>query len=772
MTASVALGIFLLVMDAGTTKGPPQNLDAGTGADAESPESGIPQPVDALPVPVVVQSEPAPPLAPSSVATRLVRGRLFTKGTRTPLVAARVGLGPLSETATDSGDDGAFQLEVPAQAKRLFIQCPGHESATVDIDFNNEMVIRLLPRTSGERFTTVVLAEPEQAPSIPLEKEEIQKTAGSMGDPFRVVESLPGVVQAIWPMPLYAIRGANPGNTGYFIDGVRAPALFHFALGPSVVHPYFLEQIEFFPGGYPIDHGRYVSGIVTAKTATPATDALHMSADIRLFDAGGIVATPFDNGRGTVAVAGRYSYTGYLLSAFSSAYALDYWDYQARADYRLGPGKLTFFAFGSGDSLRQKDPDTVNWGPGITQTIPPGIAEVRFHRAQLRWDGRWLAGRWSAAMVVGTDESKTSLTSVFTMPIGSRMAIVAPRLMADWSLWRWLDVNAGVDGELQWIKPERLKSTADTGLVDNYQTDLFADRSPVSLGAFAGLTARPFKGLVLVPGVRYDWYWEEGTRVAAASPRLSARWQATPLVMLKTTVGQYNQLPSLPLGVPGFESFGLKSYGLQRSRQVSFGVESKVLGLLGLDLQTDVTGFYQRLRLSDMRSTLLPDPQAKDLLETRPAESYGIEVLIRRPSKHRLHGWLAYTLAYSNRLVDGVVAPSDWDQRHILNLVLACRLPRDYSVSTRFHYNTGRPFPLFDTRSEFVAYSRLPSFPQLDLRGDKRFRFETFVMDVYLELINSTLSREVYDRRREQNGEITENAYRLVLPSAGVHVEW
>jgi hypothetical protein len=70
------------------------------------------------------------------------------------------------------------------------------------------------------------------------------------------------------------------------------------------------------------------------------------------------------------------------------------------------------------------------------------------------------------------------------------------------------------------------------------------------------------------------------------------------------------------------------------------------------------------------------------------------------------------------------------------------------------------------------GYIHLPGFPQLDLRADKRFVFDTFVLDAYLELVNSTLSREVYDVKHQASGVIHENYYRLVLPSAGVHVEW
>jgi len=52
-------------------------------------------------------------------------------------------------------------------------------------------------------------------------------------------------------LPYCYVRGAPPSSVGYFVDGVRIPYLYHFALGPSVLNPALVEQIELYPGGYP-----------------------------------------------------------------------------------------------------------------------------------------------------------------------------------------------------------------------------------------------------------------------------------------------------------------------------------------------------------------------------------------------------------------------------------------------------------------------------------------------------------------------------------------
>ena len=755
--------LVAVALDAGADAGAE---DAGAMAEAGRVEAYMPADAGAEAGESVAAEPPA--------SLPVLSGRVLARGTRDPLAGAQVrvilGNGATSDSETD--ERGGFTLTVRSGPCEVRVRYPGFEPFSRKFEVGERgvsgLVLRMQPRLTGDRYETVVTAAPERAPAVPVAREELTHTPGAFGDPFRVVESLPGVVQALWPLPMYAIRGANPGNTGFFIDGVRAPALFHFALGPSVIHPFFLDEMQFYPGGYPIEYGRYVSGIVTTRTAAPATDRLHVSADVRLFDAGGIAATPFDDGRGTVAMAGRYSYTGFVLSAFSSEYSLDYWDYQLRIEHRLGPGRLTLFAFGSGDTLQQKHPDPLQWN----SNIQAGLAQLMFHRVQLRWDGGVLGGHLLASALVGLDDSTVSNTQLFALPISSRMLMAAPRLGMSWSLGRWVDLEVGGDAEAQRLRPQSLLAFLGGGLGSYYQTDLFRDRSALSAGGYAGLTIKAGDRLRLTPGLRYDGYFEQNTQTGALSPRLSLRYRVARETWLKGHVGQFSQMPSLPVGVPGFESFGLQDYGLQQSRQGSLGVETGLGDRDGADLSFETTVFYQRLHVTDVRSSLSLDPQARDFLEPRNGESYGIEVMLRRPMRHRLYGWLSYTLSRSLRLVDGVIAPSDWDQRHVLNLVTGYRFPRGYAASARFHYNTGRPYPIYDPRSGWVDYQRLPAFPQLDLRGDKRFVFDRYLMDVYVEVVNATMSREVFDEKLHVDGTMVQRAYRLVLPSIGVHIEW
>jgi hypothetical protein len=271
------------------------------------------------------------------------------------------------------------------------------------------------------------------------------------------------------------------------------------------------------------------------------------------------------------------------------------------------------------------------------------------------------------------------------------------------------------------------------------------------------------------PGLRAVAYREQATTRGALEPRLAARVGLTEGLSVDMTVGRFSQMPSLPIGLGAFEAFGLADLGLQTSTQLALGVETRLPGALTLR----VVGFQQWMTVSDLFSQFNRDVTNEDFLVTRPARGYGTELMLRLPDRARVTGWLAYTLSWSTREVDGVAAPSDWDQRHILNLVVATKLGAGWTVGGRFHFNTGRPYPTL-TEHNTMELVRLPSFWQIDLRAAKRVIYDRFTLDWFVELGNATLTREVTALQRFEmdTGPLEQVGFRIVLPSVGIHAEW
>ncbi|MBL8742378.1 MAG: Plug domain-containing protein, partial [Myxococcales bacterium] len=102
-----------------------------------------------------------------------------------------------------------------------------------------------------EPIEVEVREPPKAADATTFTRAEVRSIPGTFGDPFRVVESIPGVVPLVSGVPYYYVRGAPPGTVSYTLDGIRVPLLFHLGLGPSVVHPALIDSVEVVPGPTP-----------------------------------------------------------------------------------------------------------------------------------------------------------------------------------------------------------------------------------------------------------------------------------------------------------------------------------------------------------------------------------------------------------------------------------------------------------------------------------------------------------------------------------------
>ena len=739
-----ALLAVTLLVGAGVAQADADARDAGVDSrdgpitpDAGAPDGGGP---DAL--------APAPPAPPVGH----VVGRILAKGTRAPVAGASLTADVNEVGATDAHGD--FDVAIPCGHRRLTVQAPGFDRLTTEVDVCDDalkpLTLRLAPSSGRPSFETVVRTKAIQ-PAVRLTQEELTQTPGTLGDPLRAIETLPGVATVAWPAPIYAVRGSNPGNTGFFLDTVRVPALFHFALGPSVIHPYFFDSIEFFPGGYPARFGRYAAGIVAADTRAPATDRVHASVDVRLYDAGALVSAPLP-GNGAVVVAGRYSYTAALVSLLDDNVRVEYWDYQLRADRRVGPVQLTLLAFGSKDVLIPN------------QSNPADEIDLGFHRVSLRAIAPFAGGRVQGSVAFGTDHTRAPILDAYPIIVDAISA--APRL-AYLRSFAAADVAVGFDGELGRYEPVLIGM-----LHPDSAWDLGKRRDAALLAGYASATVRALPRVLLTPELRFDSYSVGAGYAQDLAPRLTARVALRDDTTIRAAGGRFTQLPSLPLQIPGADAFGLALLGLQASWQASLGVETTRFA----SFELAATTYVQRYVLTDLRDPRPsdPDPLASDFLVKRDAVSYGLELLARRPLTQRLYGWLSYTLSNNLRSYGGgAVGPSDWDQRHIFNLVLGYRWGHT-TLGGRAHFNTGRPYVTYDSTygTATESFQRLPSFYQVDVRVDRRFVYDRFILDFYIELVNASLSRQVYAVKPAYGGGVEQESFRIVLPSIGVRAEF
>ncbi len=607
------------------------------------------------------------------------------------------------------------------------------------------------PEPAKAPIEVVVTGERRSPTVVSLGRAEVRELPGSFGDPFRAIEAMPGVTPIISGVPFFFVRGAPPGNVGYFLDGIRVPYLYHIGLGPSVVHPAIVERVDLYPGGYPARYGRFAGGIVAGET-TPPRYEFHGEGSVRLVDAGLLMEAPFASGRGAALAGGRYSYTGLLLTLLSEDAVLEYWDYQARVAYELAPhDTVSAFGFGAYDFLGEKHED------GTTSV---GFA-TEFHRVDLRYDhvdpNRT---RFRLGLTAGVD-----LTRAEEDDLVVRDRLIGLRAEMEHRSSSKLTVRGGVDGLLDFYDvtfqedepqpvfggpgaqpvPPDESGQSDEATLSQY----FPDRVDLAAGIWSDLVLDPEPGVTITPGLRVDFYESNGQTALGVDPRISARFEVTPKLRFIHAFGIAHQRPSFVIPIPGFQPADLGG-GLQRSLQASSGFE--------LDLPEDFTAsltFFDNvfLEMTDVlsvaRNTQGPNGEEQDeldqLLTRSLGSSMGFEVFIRRPLTRRLGGFLSYTLSRSMRSIGSERFPARFDRAHVLNLALGYDLGRRWRAGTRVVFYTGFPAEDLDLelpRSEHPA--RIPAFYRIDLRLEKRWRIgERAWWAFVIEMLNATLNKEV-----------------------------
>jgi hypothetical protein len=615
-------------------------------------------------------------------------------------------------------------------------------------------------RHEGERFT--------------LRDEELHQTAGTLGDPFRVIGLLPGVAQPLTLLPVYVIRGASPGTNGFFLDGMRVPQLFHWVVGGGVVHPRLVDRLDFYPGVYDVSFGHYAGGVIDSETRAARNDArAHGEVELRLYDVSTLGEASLPGGV-RVEVAGHYGFPGYLVRAFDNRVDVSYWDFQLRVDWKT----LTLEVLGSYDYLQiVTDPGrpATATRPAVPATISANRLE--FYRVQLR--DRHKFGRVEAetALVGGYDQFLAFGPTVTKLSIDWRANV-----RAKWARFR---LYAGIDGQLSRFVASSFDSASGPDQPDALG-ELGGTRNGVEAGAFVEGTLEIFKKrLWATLGARADVYHSSGVTLLGIDPRFQFRARLLPQLDITGGIGLYQQPPSFPIALPGVDTFALQ-LGLQRAIQAAYGFEAK----LPLDITLSATGYWQQFynvndAVLDFSVVVCSSPPPESLSGfvarvTRQIDgrAYGMELLARK-TVGRFTGWLAYTLSRTERNYSCGLRPADYDQTHVFNAVLLARLPWNLVASARFLLQTGRPVTILqppDGRSTVRNNKRLPDYVQLDLRIDREWIFKKWALAVFLEAVNVTYSKTVIGVAYPSDPDtgITRydmpylNGFNWVLPSVGV----
>lgn len=581
-----------------------------------------------------------------------------------------------------------------------------------------------------------------------LTRAEARAIPGAFGDPARAVETLPGVAPVVSGLPYVFVRGAPPGNVGYFVDGVRVPLLWHAFFGPSVLNPATIERVTLHRGGYPARFGRYAGAIINVDSTVPLGETRGEAA-LRVVDAGVMQTLPLSaDGRSAALVSGRYAYLGPAVSRLSSDTEIGYWDYQLSSRVELGPADtLGVLLLGANDDL-------------VSDSFE---SHVRFHRIDPRYEHRFSADtRLSSGLTFGLDRTASEHASIENLSLAPRVEVehratgeLRLRVGADGSFDRYrLELGEG----LRYRALQALQALGDT-------------RLERTLGAYVEVGYQPTPDVSFWPGVRADLWTSPGISEHAFDPRVAARLRVSDHVSFEHTLGVAHQSASFVPGIPG-AAITSTNEGLQRSVQASSGVEFQLperslFSITAFDAiyanLADPLGTEHRLSLD-----------ADQLLGRVSGHAYGLEFFYKRPLFRHVGALLSYTLSRSTRSYGRIHTLASIDRTHVVSGTVVGNPSPTWQLSARTTFHSGLPTRRASNDGpRFDGSDRTAPFLRVDLRAERRFRLgQSTSLSVVAELLNATFSHEVTERSCNPTGCTEAGVGPIVVPNLGVELRY
>ncbi|TNE87301.1 MAG: TonB family protein [Deltaproteobacteria bacterium] len=699
---------------------------------------------------------------PQAVPVRSAEGVLRQAGSRDAMsgVSLRFTGPDGSQRVATSDADGRFALVDLAEGEwTAVLELPGYEVELVPFTVEQGKVAELKLFANPARpweieaDEVVEVVGKRTAPEITervLSAEEIYYLPGTNGDVVRVVQNLPGVARPPLNIGQLLIRGTAPEDSGYALDGVSIPIVFHFSGLSTVVAGDLLDEVSFLPGNYGVRYGRTLGGVVDLRASSELPDKSHGYVSVDVYQSAAYVEQRISE-RTALSFAGRRSYIDAVLnpilnSGAAAVQAPRYYDGQIRLQHETERGQLDAMLFASDDRFKvvggmESDPDEVQ------------IALITsFVKARVRWTEELGDGwRSEAAFLAGPDANVFEIApegesyernfdmawrqEFYRLPTEDRLG------------WRF-----GMD----WLaRYERfLYDVPAFGYEPEKGETLWLSPSP-----YAEFSAR--KGLFTVtPGLRVDpLFTGIGYQAFSIDPRVSATAEVTPDTTFKASAGRYSQFPELRQILDPTTENRLRP---ESSLQFSLGAEQKLGSALSLETVAYVNKLTNLVVGREDRFEFFTGPPPVGPFDTDPYANDGVGTIVGVEAQLKLQteravGWIAATTSRSVR----TKRPGDevklfaFDQPIVINALGSYELPKKWRIGSRVRYGSGNPytpvvnrFQLLDEGAFLPVYgetdsARLPSFYQVDLRVDKDWVFDRWKLTTYLDFQNITGAQNV-----------------------------
>lgn len=734
------------------------------------------------------------------------------------LIGASVFVNETGEGAI-TNEYGYYSLSVVKGAYTLTYSYLGYEDQVIKVDLTNNLNQDVELSVEGEQIEEIVVTAIKEDNNVrgvqmsvnKLDIKTIQKIPTLLGeqDVIKSIQLLPGVTTVGEGAAGFNVRGGSIDQNLVILDEAPVYNSSHLFGFFSVFNPDAVKDVKLYKGGIPARFGGRLSSILDVRMKDGNSKDYEVNGGVGTIFSRLSVEGPITD-KSSFVVAGRRSYIDVLAKPFLnddlSNTALNFYDLTLKSNYKINPKNQVFLSgyFGR---------DNFVFG----------------ENAGFNWGNKTLTGRWNHLF---SDKLFANFTGYYS---NYDYKINFGDTAEDTFDWSAKIINYSLKPEFSFfIRPNNILRFGLHTILYEFQpanafavtngvsTDISLDKQhSVEASLFVENEISVLKNVKLNYGLRLTDFSYLGGRNAyyyedAEVPGTEKKLAKVESVPSGKVIQSYLNLE--PRASVVFELGNATSIKANYNRTVqNIHLLSNTTASTPVDIWTPSTnnirpqlvdqvalGYFKNFKNNTYEfstevyykkmQNLVDYVDGADLIlneyvegEILPGEgrAYGVEFLLKKV-KGRFNGWLSYTLARTERKVEGVNKgdwyPSRFDKTHDLSLTGMYDITDRISFSANFVFASGTPTTLPDGRytvqGVLVPYNstsarnnfRIPNYHRLDLsltidpkKSDKRWKGQ-WVIGVY-NVYNRRNAFSIFTNQQEERpaegASISSDAYRL-----------
>lgn len=580
----------------------------------------------------------------------------------------------------------------------------------------------------------------------PSQIEKIPRLAGEP-DIIRTAHFLPGVQTGTDGVGGIFVRGGHSGHNLILIDDVPVYNVSHAAGLFSIFNTSAIRSAKLIKGGFPARYGGRLSSILDIRTKEGNMETLKGEIEAGLLTGRFSLEGPLIRDKSSFFISARRSFLNWYVEREAEKLKREqgekgtvnykFYDLNFKLNYRFSQNDKIYLSFYRGvDQFNNngKTSDVIGFFDAESQLYTYFRYDQSYAEG-LDWGNRVGAVRWnhlfSDKLFANTTLTYSNLNLTANNFLSDSLLILQPNL----TLARSLDIrqyhssieDVGGKVDFTWapsnshnvrfggsathhrfrpgalslggnIYDEEIGDILSNAPITSYEYTFYAEDN-FSLGSDTTLRFNI--------GVHASIMDVKDKVYTGIQPRFSAYWQWSERLGLKLSGGRMLQflhlLSSSSIGLPT-DLWVPSTANIQPEEawqaaggfDYSFGV--------GLQFQLGVEAYYKKMdRLLSFSEGAFYLNNWEENVTSGKGDAYGLEFMLRK-SGGRTSGWIAYSLAWSDRQFDkinlGRLYPFRYDRRHDLKLVFYHQVNNWMELSANWVLSSGFAYSL--ALSEYV----------------------------------------------------------------------